>query len=78
MELYHLAKADVDYGQTFEMILAADNEAAARLTAGRYAKECGNPDQAFEWIDDDVTTVTYLGASVDIEPGVIMTKESAS
>lgn len=76
LHLWILRKAGVDYGQTFEMLVAAPTEAAARLLAGR---NDWNRAAAFEWVDPEVTKAEAIGIATEgTEPDVIMTKESAS
>lgn len=76
MNLWILTKPDYDYGQTYQALVAAQTEAAARLIMGKAEV---NRAAAFEWVDPETTTAVSVGAAFDgTEPGVLMTKESAS
>jgi hypothetical protein len=66
-----------EYGATHAMVVAAETENEARLTAGRLQRD-GGKSNAFEWMDPNVTTVVSIG---EAHPGmnvamVILTKEA--
>jgi hypothetical protein len=78
LNIYRLTRADDDYGVTIAMIVAAKDDQSARIVAGREENDRGSS-RAFGWVDDQVTTVEHIGSTIDgVEPGVLMTKESAS
>lgn len=78
LNLYLLQRADDDYGKTYRAVVAASDETTARILMGRLEDRAGSS-RAFGWVDDAVTTVEHIGEAIDgIEPGVIITKESAS
>lgn len=79
LNLYLLQRADDDYGKTFRAVVAATDPTTARVAIGRHEDQTGASSRAFGWVDDAVTTVEHIGEAIDgIEPGVIITKESAS
>ena len=78
LSLYLLSRPDNDYGMTIQMLVAAKGETEARKLAGRSEREHGGKDP-FGWVDDADSSIDLIGYAVSgTEPGVLMTKESAS
>lgn len=78
LKLILLKNAAIDYGHPFEMLVAARDDDQARMLAARHVKAQGFS-TAYDWIAEEITTATHIGSGVPgTEPGVIITKESAS
>jgi hypothetical protein len=78
LSLWLISRPENNYGQTIQMLVAATGETEARKLAGRHERDHGGQDP-FGWADDDDSIADLIGYAVSgTEPGVRMTKESAS
>ena len=71
MNLYRLDRESAGYGEIETMLVAAPDEPAARIAAGKFVRDGGNS-FAFDFVDPDRTTAAHVGTALDGSDAILM------